>query len=747
MRKLLSILIIFSAVIYPNKNAKAEDLVPRTVIALYDGNLSDSNSTNIHTLVEMPLNHLGLKVEYYDVQRPLPDITKRKDVRGILTWLFFDTNMKNPDSYLKWLLSSINSGKKFVVMGTLGVMGSKTKKPNLTLVNSVMGKLGLKMTNGWTETAFNVKYSYNTPELFLYEEPFELVRPSYETVTSIDSNNKVHLSAQKGNDSEENSDLIVTSENGGYASSGYLIRTDVIVGKNIRQWIIDPFRFFRSAFDTDDLPKPDTTTIAGRRIYYSHIDGDGFNSVTQLEEYRDKKMLSAQVVMEKAVKPFPELPVTLTVIAADIDPQWAATEDSRRVAKEFFALPQVEAGSHTYSHPFNWSFFADGNVSKEIPYLKTYPHGISHAVWRPIVAKNSSGFFTDLFAKKAVAEAMPDGNVRPRAFAHLPFDINKEVSGSITEIATLLPKNKKVEVLSWSGDCMPWEEAIRASRAAGVQNINGGDTIYDSKHPYFASVSSVGRHAGNELQIYASASNEIPYTNEWTEHFDAYRHLVETLQKTESPIRLKPLNIYYHLYSGEKEAGINALLTNLEYARSQEIAPVTTSHFTHIAEGFYEAQLVKLQPNTWRVEKRGALQTIRFDNSTFKALDFSNSTGVIGQRYLQGSLYVYLDAAVEKPVIAIRDNENYFTQPEEKIPYLLESSWLIYNLKRKDNQIDFIAQGYGTGEITWQIPADGKYLISVNGKDSGTAASNGRRLKFNIQQEALRSLHIIIKKV
>jgi len=28
------------------------------------------------------------------------------------------------------------------------------------------------------------------------------------------------------------------------------------------------------------VPKPDTTTLAGRRIYYSHIDGDGWKELT-----------------------------------------------------------------------------------------------------------------------------------------------------------------------------------------------------------------------------------------------------------------------------------------------------------------------------------------------------------------------------------------------------------------------------------------------------------------------------------
>lgn len=728
--------------------AIAEEVeIPRAIVALYDGNTSDITTTNIHNLVEMPLNHLGLTVEYYDIHKPLPDVAKRKDVRGVITWLFYDTKIEKPEEYLKWALNVVDAGKKYVVIGTLGVNGGENPHPSLTIINSFMGKLGMKMTNGWTETAFDVSYKYNTPSLFLEKDAFKWIHPSYETALSIDSQNIVHLSAEKGNSSEENSDLIVTGKNGGYMSSGYITRTDVIEGKNARQWIVNPFEFFRLALETDDLPKPDTTTIAGRRIYYSHIDGDGFNSVTRLEDYRNQQILSAQVVMERAVKPYPEMPVTLTVIAADIDPDWAAIGNSRAVAREFFALPQVEAGSHTYSHPFSWDFFKDGNPNKEVPYLRAYPQKGTQAVWTPSKDKSSSNVIKNLFNKHPKAEAMPDGNATPRAFARLPFDIKKEVHGSIEEINSLLPKGKKVELITWSGDCSPWEEALYEARMAGVQNINGGDTMFDSQHPSYTNIAGVGRQVGKERQIYASTSNEIPYTKEWTENFDAYRHLKETLVNTESPIRLKPLNIYYHLYSGEREAGLNALLANLEFAKTQNIAPITTSHYTHIAEGFYKTKLTPLAKDSWQIEDRGALQTIRFDRHAFKSVDFERSKGVVGQRSFQGSLYVYLDATDKKPIIALKNNENYFAHPLENVPYLIESRWLISNLRYGKSSIDFTAQGYGSGDILWQVPAEGKYIIKTDGGEGKVVESKNRQLKLKLENNAVKPLHFTITRV
>ena len=60
-----------------------------------------------------------------------------------------------------------------------------------------------------------------------------------------------------------------------------------------------------------------------------------------------------------------------------------------------------------------------------------------------------------------------------------PFDLDKEIGGSIKEIDELAPKGKKVDVIAWSGDCLPWEEVLQMTRTAHMQNLNGGDSRFD----------------------------------------------------------------------------------------------------------------------------------------------------------------------------------------------------------------------------------------------------------------------------
>jgi hypothetical protein len=709
--------------------AAAEDAVPRTIIALYEG--GDVENSYIHSVAEMPLNHLGLTVEYHDIHQPLPDIAKRKDVRGVITWFYGDTDM-DPETYLKWMLAALDADKKYVIVGSLGVPEDARHYAMSALIDRALNKLGIKLSGFASDRPLDVVYEYKTPSMFLTPAPYDWIRPPYEGMQASGEQAQVHLIAHRPKAPPgEDCALIVTGPHGGYLDADYAIRSDRRSGYDTTQWMVNPFEFFRLAFATDDLPKPDPTTLGGRRIYYSNIDGDGWNNVTWIEQYRGKKVLSAEVILDKAIKAYPDLPVMVAPIAADIDPDWVGTEDSARVLRDIWAQPQVEPGSHTFSHPFYWMFFADGNVDKEIPYLHLY----KTATWQP------EGGIPE---NKDKLPLLPSDTIVPRAYANQPFDLHQEIQGSLESLAQYLPKGKKIDILAWSGDCTPWEEAVHLTREAHVQNINGGDSRFDPEYPSYASVAPVGKQVGKERQIYNSSSNEMTYTDLWEDNFHAFAYLKATLHNTEVPARLSAMSIYYHIYSGEREASLNALLSDLDYARSQDIAPVSVGHYTHIAEGFYDTELVALASDRWRVEQRGALETLRFDNSTLKAVDFDRSQGVIGERQYQGSLYIYLDPTVAQPIVALKNDNRYWAPPEENTAYLVESRWVVSNLTRGASRLDFTAQGYGAGDMTWQVPAPGVWRVSVNGKAHDIKVAADRMLKLHLENNALQPLHIAI---
>ena len=67
-----------------------------------------------------------------------------------------------------------------------------------------------------------------------------------------------------------------------------------------------------------------------------------------------------------------------------------------------------------------------------------------------------------------------------------------------------------------------------------------------------------------------------------------------TVNATESPRRLKPINVYYHMYAGENAAGLAGVRHHLDSARQALLTPVAASHYAAIADGFFSARMSTL---------------------------------------------------------------------------------------------------------------------------------------------------------
>lgn len=714
---------------------------PRTILALVD--LREEKTirlTRVHSMAEMPMNHLGLTVVYWDVANGLPDLQDYPDLRGVVTW-FAGEPFADPEAYIGWVGQAMDRGLKVAVLGQPGIRVSTGGKPvPLAVVNRFFARFGLRDDDGYSDLTYKSRPVVAAP-MIGYERQLIGILPGYPLFRKIDGRVASHLVMRRGDDPASDSHLVVTGPAGGLVTDGYGRYYDAEI--NRRKWVIDPFAFFRAAFATDDLPKPDVTTLSGRRLYFSHIDGDGWRNVTEVQPYSKDKVLSADMVRIAAIEAFPDLPVAVAPIVGDLDPAWKGTPESLAAAKRLFALPQVEPASHTWTHPFMWGFFKDYTPEKE-DVFEARESGYGGA-------KRSA--FDRLFGRRveentaeAAGEVADIGKYAiPRAYLQQPFDLKQEIGGALDYFSALAPDGKKAVLVQWSGDTSPFEEAVAETRRHGGRNINGGDARFDADYPSITTVPPVGLPVGKERQIYAAGSNENTYTDLWTNRFFGYQNLINTVRNTDSPIRLKPFNIYYHMYSGQKTASLRALVKNLEAARAAEIAPVAASTYVAIAEGFYSTRLVPDGERRWRVRDRGALNTLRFDRASFTVVDFARSTGVIGQRHVQGSLYVALDPAVAEPVVALAEADRADTSPPAPVPYLIEGRWNLAGLAVEGQGFRVTAQGYGAGSMSWQVPAPGRYLVEAERQGTvlwrGEAEAGADRiLTLTVEVPAIRPL-------
>lgn len=682
--------------------------VPRDILALYDSRHEKRpHETRIHHFAEMPLNHLGLRVVYHDINQPLPGLGELSRFKGLLTW--FIEPLPDADAYVDWLNKATAQGLKFVFLSELAPPDPAT---SARAINAILDRLGLEATQQFVTVTSGAKVAELDKTVVGFERPIDKVLPDFLVLVAKPGKATVHLSVDaQTRAGPKRAVLVATGAGGGYASDEYTVyfepNTDRV------QWIINPFEFFKRAFGTGRVPMPDVTTQSGRRIYFSHIDGDGWNNLTELEKYRDDAVLSSEVILREAIEPYPDLPVTVGLIAGDIDAELGGRPSSARVARQLFALPQVEVGSHTYTHPFNWFFFET--------YDRTVEQARIDQAQRPEVRliDRMKSFTRSLAGKQADASDPTNRYIAgsddlPRTYLRLPFDLDKEVRQALAVSESLAPPGKKAKLYMWSGDTTPFEAAIAATRKAGVRNINGGDARLDKEYPSVFYVPPISRPMGKQRQIFAVNSNENTYTNDWLGPYYGYFMLEKTLDNTELPRRLKPFNVYYHMYTGEKESALAALKYILDLARRSELAPVAASHYAAIADDFFNVEIRQVDADTWEYRNRGALQTVRLDDADHQTIDIERSRGVVGYNRHAGALYVSLDPGVPAAVVAVKrldlDGERVWSAAGMS---LVQGRWMLSNLKREECGLTIMAEGFGAGDMVWRAPAGRGYQLSV----------------------------------
>ncbi len=297
-----------------------------------------------------------------------------------------------------------------------------------------------------------------------------------------------------------------------------------------------------------------------------------------------------------------------------------------------------------------------------------------------------------------------------RAYQKTPFEVASEVDRPRRLIEDLAPTGKRAALFQWSGDARPFEQMIAATRAAGLVNINGGAANPDLEGYSIAMMSPLSRIVGGERQVYApfgALAHGLP----------ALRRMKQLLTETDTPIRLKPINLHYSIRAGETQGGVDIIRSMIALARDQRAFAISASHYARAVEGFHTLRLVELAPMTWSVRDRGALQTLRVDRAESLHIDITASRGVLGGERHDTTLYVALDPAVAAPLVVLRRDSETNARADATPANLKHSSLWIEALKRSQCGLQFAITGHGKGDMTWSGMDLGRYVVSHRASD------------------------------
>lgn len=367
------------------------------------------------------------------------------------------------------------------------------------------------------------------------------------------------------------------------------------------RWVVDPWAFLQQALALPVLPVPDTTSDAGQRLLFAHMDGDGFPSRAEFPG----SPYGAQIVLDEIVRRYAQIPHTLSVIEGETSPQGLYPQDSpalEAIARQMFAQPNVEVATHTYSHPFRWAKVEAHDASEEA-----------------------------------------DADYHLNLPGYVP-SLEREITASAAYASSLAPADKSVRILLWSGDAAPTPSTMAFVHQSGLLNLNGGNTVATFAYPSITQISPLGARLGNAFQVFAPVTNEDVYTNLWRGPFYGFKQAIETFTLTGSPRRIKPIDIYFHTYAGTKPASLKALRSVYDWAQTQATRPVFASEFIRIAESFNHVVLARdVAGQDLVVRNAGTLRSLRAPDALGEP-DLAGSQNLAGWRAGPDGNYLILTA-------------------------------------------------------------------------------------------------------
>ena len=616
------------------------EAIPRHILVIYNGDESPSiNYSKAHRFLQTPLNHMGYVVDYADTRDPLPTGIWQDRYAGVVTWLtgYVDTNVGKQLS--QWLMNKVNEKMPLVIMDEFG----------FPIQENWANLLGLQANLPPPKGTLTPQ---NKHAMIGFEQAPQLVNGTFPVLRLLPNATNSTQSAQPlVNLKDENQNLYT----GGAIMpwGGFLLEPFTVIaipGSEQSRWISDPFAFLTQALRLPAIPIPDITTENGKRLLLAHIDGDGFPSRAEFSG----SPFAAEILLNRILKKYP-IPHTVSIIEGEIAPHglWPdISDDLENIAKRIFALPHVELASHSYGHPYWWDrsvkhgLFADGE--DPVPY-----------------------------------------NLPIKGYV---LDLHREIVGSTNYInSRLAPAGKRSEVMLWTGDTAPSQEALKIAHEAGLLNMNGADTFITKAYPSLAAVAPLGIEKGGYLHVYAPVTNENIYTNLWTGPFYGFQKVLETFEMTEKPRRLKPVGIYYHTYSTSKRASLIALDDVYQWAMAQPLHPIYASEYIRKVQDFYSYSIAK-KGDMWQVRGRGNLRTLRWP-SPWAHPDFGRSTGVAGWSAGNEAPYLHLtgDQATFAPI------QSGTPAPTPATPYLYAANARISQWKADPNtseNVQFRLEGH-----------------------------------------------------
>lgn len=630
------------------------EVQPRRIALVYDPREGDLADNAGHSLLGGLLEYLGYRVDYLPTTSNMPNYQFSGLYAGVVTWMTSGPPQAS-SAFNRWIGQRLDEHVPVVFFGGLPIEDKALLK-RLGLIRDVPpGTQTLTITHQ-DKTLIGACEAPVIPKSRDLTAVSVLPNGPTPVLTLANAGGQVYTP-------------VVVGEWGGLALAPYILE----VNNERSRWILDPFAFLQASLRLPVQPRPDTTTENGRRIATVHIDGDGFPSRAEVRG----TPYAGRHTLEDFIKPNPFL-TSVSIVEGEISPRGMYPYLARElepIAREIFANPKVEVATHTFSHPF---------------------------FMQPDKAKKRENFKPEYGLNMAIP-------------GYDKIDFRREVFGSRDYInENLTTTEKPVKMIFWPGDALPSAATLKLAYDAGLKNVNGAETMMTKANPSLTGLNPLLRPTEGGLQYYAPIINENLYTNLWKGPYYGFHEVIDTFELTDSPRRLRGLNLYYHFYSSTKQASIKAMHDIYGFMREQHPMSMWMSDYIDRLHGLYQASMARTADGAWQIRGMDALRTVRIDPQMGWP-DLSRSQGIAGVRDLPQGRYVHLSS--DRALLVLRPDRDDRPALEEANLPLLEWSYL------DDQRVNFSFAGQF--DLTFSVRSANSCRVEVDGQRFAGKASAG----------------------
>lgn len=347
----------------------------------------------------------------------------------------------------------------------------------------------------------------------------------------------------------------------------------------------DLFRFASEWLGKGEVvPAVDTTTRDGRRVFYSHVSGEGFTRPSTLPGFT----MCAEVMRQRILSRF-HLPFTVAVCEADLR-GWRPGQNPadaprhEQLARSIFEMPNVAAASNSFSLPPQWT------------------------------------------AGESISGPLNEHAKSERR------DVEREVAGSMTYIHhKLLPAGKSVSLMLWPDFAPPTAEALKFCGSIGVQSLtraqHGDSPVLEltASGPQFAA----GMDRSGSVEVFASSRAPVTPVEQ-----------LRQLERTGTARRTTPVAVscsFLDAQNVEKLAGMEKLL---DWCAAQPLRAMPAAQYAASVRDAMQTRILRAAENHWIVLNGGQARTLRVPASS-GVPDLARSRGISGYVVQGDQVYIH----------------------------------------------------------------------------------------------------------